>query len=213
VSNFSAHERAFELLPWYVNGTLSDAEHGDVERHTRNCLPCRVALLEQRHLARLLKEQPTVRLSAEGGFERLLAEIDASRQSARRVPGQRALRLPRPAHFATAAALAASLVLAAWLVTLGGDSRREATFVTATQPGGANAEIDVVFANNVSAADHLALIREINGVAIDGPSDVGRYRVRLTEADADRIDGIIERLRGDARVRFAARAYSTGEQP
>ena len=212
MSNFYTHEKAFELLPWYVNGTLSDADLGDVERHIRNCLPCRVALLEQRHLATLLKEQPTVRLSAEGGFERLLAEIDASRQSARRAPRQRALRLPRLARFATAAALAASLVLAAWLVTLGGDSR-EATFVTATQPGGANAEIDVVFAENVSAADHLALIREINGVTIDGPSDVGRYRVRLTEADADRIDGIIARLRGDARVRFAARAYSTGEQP
>ena len=211
--SFYPHEKAFELLPWYVNGTLSDAEHREVERHMRNCLPCRVALLEQRHLATLLKEQPTVPLSAEGGFERLLAEIDASRQSARRAAGQRALRLPRLARFAAAAALAASLVVAAWLVTLRSDSRREATFVTATQPGGAHAEIDIIFADNVSAADHLALIREIKGVTIDGPSDVGRYRVRLTEGEPGRIDGVIERLRGDARVRFAAPAYSNGQQP
>ena len=35
------HERAFELLPWLVNGSLSGHERDEVEQHTRVCLLCR----------------------------------------------------------------------------------------------------------------------------------------------------------------------------
>lgn len=199
------HDEALALLPWYVNGSLSDAEHSGVERHVRTCLPCRVALQEQHHLAALLKQQPTVPLSADGGFERLLAKIDAQPPQLR--PGvQRLTRL------ATVTALAASLALAAWLLTLGTSSRDDATFVTATQTASDDLEIDIVFAAEVREADKQALIQEI-GETMAGPSDFGRYRVRLTEENSARVDAIVERLRADARVRFAARAYSGGQDP
>jgi hypothetical protein len=203
-----SHEEALELLPWYVNGTLSDAEHSGVERHVRSCLPCRVAMQEEYHLAALLKQQPTVPLSADGGFEQLLAEIDAAHRP-RRIFGSRTSRFAR---FATVAAIAASLAVAAWLLTLRGDSRREATFVTATGPASGNVEIDVVFVADVADADKQALIREIGG-AVGEPSDVGRYRVRLTAADTANVDAIVARLRADARVRFAGRAYSNEQAP
>jgi anti-sigma factor RsiW len=209
VSKLYAHAEALELLPWYVNGTLSDAEHAGVERHIRGCLPCRVALQEQCHLAALLKQQPTVPLSAESGFERLVAEIDAQRQPRRHDIGSRA---PRLARFATVAALAASFALAAWLVTLGTDSSPDATFVTATQSGAGAVEIDVVFVAEVSETDKRALIREIGG-NVGEPNSIGRYRVRLVDRDADRAEEIIAHLRSDARVRFAARAYSSEQQP
>jgi anti-sigma factor RsiW len=209
VSKLYTHEEALELLPWYVNGTLSDAEHADVERHVRTCLPCRVALQEQHHLSALLKQQPTVPLSADGGFERLLAKIDKTQPPPRSMSWARA---PRLARFATITALAASFALAAWLVTLETDSSLEPTFVTATQSSSDSVEIDIVFAAQVTEAEKQELIREIGSVVAE-PSDVGRYRVRLTDEDADRADEIVERLRGDARVRFAARAYSGGAAP
>lgn len=209
MSKLYTHEEALELLPWYVNGTLSDAEHADVERHVRTCLPCRVALQEQHHLSALLKQQPTVPLSADGGFERLLAKIDKTQPPPRSMSWARA---PRLARFATITALAASFALAAWLVTLETDSSLEPTFVTATQSSSDSVEIDIVFAAQVTEAEKQELIREIGSVVAE-PSDVGRYRVRLTDEDADRADEIVERLRGDARVRFAARAYSGGAAP
>jgi anti-sigma factor RsiW len=209
VSKLYTHEEALELLPWYVNGSLSEAEHADVERHVRTCLPCRVAMQEQHHLAALLKQQPTVPLSADGGFERLLAKIDGTQQP----PRSRFFpRAPRLARLVTITTLAASMALAAWLVTLDRDSSREPTFVTATQPASDSVEIDIVFAAQVTEPDKQSLIREIGSVMTE-PSDVGRYRVRLTDEDADRADEIVERLRGDARVRFAARAYSGGAAP
>ena len=204
------HEEALELLPWYVNGTLSDAEHVGVERHVRSCLPCRVALQEQYQLAELLKQQPTVPLSAEGGFEQLLAQIDAQRRPPpRRISEPSARRLVR---LATVTALAASLAVAAWLLTLSRDSSRDAPYVTATQSNDGAVEIDVVFAAQVAEADKRALIREI-GEVVGEPSATGRYRVRLSAADAGRTEELVERLRSDARVRFAARAYSSAQTP
>jgi hypothetical protein len=207
VSKLYTHEQALELLPWFVNGTLAEDERVAVERHVRNCLPCRVALQEQHQLGGLLKQQPTVPLSAEVGFERLLAEIDA----ARRPPGE--ARTQRLARFASVTALAASLVLAVWLVIVGGDARRDATFVTATDPSSGYVGLDIVFAPQVSEAELRALIQEIDGVITGGPSEIGRYRVRLPSQDAQGADEIVERLRNDARVRFVARAYATGDEP
>jgi hypothetical protein len=207
VSKLYTHEQALELLPWFVNGTLTDDERVGVERHVRNCLPCRVALQEQHQLAGHLKQQPTVPLSAEVGFEQLLAEIDAARRP------QRMVRTQRLARFAGITALAASLVLAVWLVTFGGDTRRDATFVTASQSGDAYVGLDIVFAPEVSEAELRALIQGIDGVIVDGPSEVGRYRVRLPGQDVRRADEIVDSLRNDARVRFVARAYATGGEP
>jgi hypothetical protein len=207
VSKLYTHDEALELLPWYVNGTLSDAENSGVERHVRTCLPCRVAMQEQHHLAALLKQQPTVPLSADGGFEELLARIDKTHRPQHGVFGARA---PRLARWAAVSALAASVAVAAWLVILGTESTRETTFVTASQSASDSVEIDIVFAAGVPEADKQALVREIGDV-MGEPSDIGRYRVRLTGENRSRADEIVVRLRGDARVRFAARAYS-GEQ-
>ena len=37
----SPHQIAFELLPWLVNGTLSEAESAQVEQHIAGCAACR----------------------------------------------------------------------------------------------------------------------------------------------------------------------------
>jgi hypothetical protein len=123
------------------------------------------------------------------------------------------VRTQRLARFAGITALAASLVLAVWLVTFGGDTRRDATFVTASQSGDAYVGLDIVFAPEVSEAELRALIQGIDGVIVDGPSEVGRYRVRLPGQDVRRADEIVDSLRNDARVRFVARAYATGGEP
>lgn len=43
------HDDCQELLPWYVNGTLSAVEHEAVARHVEHCTECRddIELLEQ----------------------------------------------------------------------------------------------------------------------------------------------------------------------
>jgi len=201
------HEETFELLPWFVNGTLSDTEHAGVEHHVRNCLPCRIALLEQAQLEKLLKQQPIVPLSAEPAFDRLLDEIGAERR--------RALGSSRASsafsgvfarHAVTAAVLVASLGVASWLATLGRDALRDSEFVTLTGQTAADFELDIVFADELSAAERNAIIGDVDGVITAGPNDVGRYRVRIG-GNPQQVEDALERLRADRRVRFAGRAF------
>lgn len=208
------HDEAFELLPWFVNGTLSDTEHVGVDRHIRTCLPCRIALQEQYQLQALLEEQPTVPLSAEPAFDRLLQEIGESRW--RRVQRTRPwISLPRflpsvSRHAVTAAVLIISLGLASWLATTSFDGDAESEFATLSAGSGSRFDLDIVFVDGIAESELRALIRDIDGAITGGPSDIGRYRVRVGTSAGDRadVDAVLQMLRSDQRVRFAGRALS-----
>ena len=81
------HDRIAELLPWFVNGTLDEAERAVVERHVRECLPCRMSLQDERRMARLIQAQPLGPLSASANFGRLTQRID--REAAPATNGRR----------------------------------------------------------------------------------------------------------------------------
>jgi hypothetical protein len=201
------HEEAFELLPWFVNGTLSETEHAGVDHHVHDCLPCRIALQEQAHLEKALKQQPIVPLSPEPAFDRLLDEIGAERRRAR--GSSRSLFAFSgvfPRNAVTAAVLIASLGVASWLATLGRDALQDSEFVTLTRQSTAVSELDIVFVDELSEPERDAIIGDIDGVVMEGPNDVGRYRVRIG-GDPERAEDALQRLRADGRVRFAGRAF------
>ena len=50
-----AHREAGVLLPWYVNGTLDEAERARVERHVGECVACGREVEGQRRLAEALR--------------------------------------------------------------------------------------------------------------------------------------------------------------
>ena len=68
--------------------------------------------------------------------------------------------------------------------------------------------LDVVFAENTTAAQMQALLDEIGGEIVAGPSELGRYSVRVpaARADAARWRELLEVLAADSRVRFAGRS-------
>jgi hypothetical protein len=208
------HEEAFELLPWFVNGTLADSEHAGVAQHVRSCLPCRVALQEQHQLQSLLEQQPTIPLSAEPAFDRLIQEIGDSRL--RRIQQTRTpISLPRflvPVRplAITAAVLVISLGFASWLVTSSFNEQPEGEFSTLSATGASGFDLDIVFADGISESELRALVRNIDGVISGGPSDIGRYRVRVGAPPGDQadVDAVLEMLRDDERVRFVGRALS-----
>jgi anti-sigma factor RsiW len=214
------HDEAFELLPWFVNGTLSEAERTGVDRHIRACLPCRVALQEQSQLQTLLREQPTVRLSADQGFERLIEGIDAASRRRTVRPRRRGAALAAlwagfGRHAVTATVLVGGLALASWLVTIAYDRPQEGAFGTLTTEAADAARIDIVFADGVTEPELRALIRDLGGAITSGPTDRGRYTISLGSADASEreIDEVLRRLREDERVRFAGRAFIEGAAP
>jgi hypothetical protein len=204
------HDRAFNLLPWLVNGTLDAAERDAVEQHVRSCIVCRRELKEQRHLKAAVSDQPTIHVSAHAGLAELDRRLDAKpARGAREWGGWYAALQPFALATAAGIALLAFLLWLTPLPEMGAD--RYTTL--ATEPGSSPELIDVVFAQQTTAAEMAALLEEIDGEIVAGPSDIGRYSVRIASgrvSDAQLLR-VIDRLAADSRVRFAGR--SLGELP
>jgi hypothetical protein len=196
------HDRAFELLPWLVNGTLAGAERQAVEQHARVCIACRRELKEQQRLHGALRDRTTVDVSAEAGFDRLERDLDPAAQ------GRFRLRYASLAPFAVAAAAGiAVLAILLWLTPLPQPDGGGYTTL-ATPPAAAAPLLDVVFAENTTAAQMQALLDDIGGEIVAGPSELGRYSVRVATGgdDAARVREVLDALAADSRVRFAGRS-------
>lgn len=210
MSDAIEHEQARALLPWLVNGTLTGEELERVERHVRDCVPCRAELKEQRALHALVRRHPAVHVSAEQGFERLRRRLDAAtpHPAGARVPiGRR-----RSVRFAAAAALVAAVAGAALSLSLplGRSTSDAPSYSVLADAPADSAQIDIVFEDAVTEQQMRALLAEIDGTIVAGPSRLGRYTVRLESGHTgdDEMDALIRRLLQDSRVRFAGRAFS-----
>jgi len=204
-----SHARAFDLLPWLVNGTLDATERDAVERHVRTCIVCHRELKEQRQLKAAVGDQPTIHVSAHLGLAELDRRLDAKPAVGRgmREWGGWSAAL-QPFAYATAAGIAL-LAFLLWLTPLPeiGADRYE---TLATETGGPAKLIDVVFAQQTTAAEMAALLAEVDGEIVAGPSAVGRYSVRIASGRANdaQLLKIVARLAADSRVRFVGRSLA-----
>ena len=201
------HSRALELLPWLVNGTLIGHEREAVEQHARACIACRRELKDLERLHAAVRARRTVDVSAEAGFDRLSAELDTAARAER--PRWRA-RYAAAAPFAVAAAAGmAVLAILLWLTPLPKlDANDYATLANA--PAGDVALLDIVFADDTTAAEIQSLLDDIGGEIVAGPSELGRYSVRVAGADPNREQRseLLGALAADPRVRFAGPALA-----
>jgi anti-sigma factor RsiW len=202
------HARAFELLPWLVNGTLTGAERDAVEEHVRACIACRRELKAQQQLQVALRR--TGDISAEAGLDDLERRLDAV---ARDGPGRPRPRYAAAAPFAIAAAAGVALLaVLVWFTPLP-DVAGSSYSTLATAPAGDATSIDIVFAESTTAAEIQQLLDEIGGEIVAGPSRLGRYSVRIAEQPSSDsgLTELIGTLAADRRVRFAGRSLSEGE--
>jgi hypothetical protein len=207
-----AHREIAELLPWYVNGSLTGPERAAVEKHVRECLPCRAALREEQKVCGLVGAQEDMPVGVGHGVSDLLRKIDGN--------GARARPLWLRPQLGIAAGVF-SVAVAGWLVLTGRPDggapavdASSAPFTTLTDGAGDAANrIDIVFADGVDDAGIRALIESVDARLIAGPSELGRYVVAVAPASDDELSALIERLSRDPRVRFAGRSYSALPSP
>ena len=206
------HETVQALLPWYVNDTLEDAERQLVEAHVHACLTCRLELKKERQLGDFVRTAPTIDLSPEAGFARLNHSLDASRNRGTRHPENRLWSGWLGLSTGSRVALA-TFAIAAVAVLLWGTLPRPATVDEpgdVTLSGGASTanHLDVIFAERVTDTQIRGLLAEINGSIVEGPTEIGRYTVRLDDPalDDERLRALIRDIIADERVQFAGPA-------
>lgn len=223
------HRRVWELLPWYVNGTLATVEQRTVEGHLESCLRCQAELETCRRLGETVRQTEEIAPSLHPAqLARVMARIEAEERGRDQRGGLRGLTAPLRAfrslrsNIATAppflrGALAAQLLL---LVGLAGFllwrpaaapqsgpppvvyrtlSDPEAAPPTAAAPG---VLVRVVFADGATEKEIRDLLLSLRGQIVSGPSPLGVYTVEVP-AGPDPLDRVLANLRARPKVSFA----------
>jgi anti-sigma factor RsiW len=202
----SSHEVALQLLPWLVNGSLSDDEALATRDHASSCVICR------RELASLELVQNEFALASEV----LAAPAPDMREINRRLDNLIAqqngwrdtlLRLrafaQSPWRLAFVAQSIALLVLAVILLT---PTPPQAEFTTLSNASVITGDgfVRVVFSPDLDNQTLTALLSEYDLSVIDGPTERGVYTLSsIVQLDEHAHGQMVLKLRGRSEVLFA----------
>jgi len=202
------HSELLELIPWYLNGTLSDAEKRALDGHLPLCAECRSELEQWRSLAARLTEDDPALLPHPIGFRRLVERlVDDAAEPEEPSGGSRRRAVPSGRIWRRVViAQAAAIVVLAWVAI--SPARRpppEPSFHTlADAPQRSEAwRLRIVFAERTSERELRALLLPLDASIVGGPSPLGVYTVAIPDRFA--VAETLAALRGRAAVQFAER--------
>ena len=164
-------------LPWYVNGTLPEAQRAEVELHLSVCALCRAS----HHLEVLLQQQLN---ASDDALECTpeAAAIATTTLLGRATPARRR-RVRRRFVPILLLAQASAIALLAFALVHVVDDRNSAPYRTLTDPpvqaDPANPTLRVVFAEDATSATIRRLLSEIHGTISAGPGTSNVYTVEL----------------------------------
>ena len=196
------HDEIEGLLPWYVNGTLDEAERTRVQRHIGDCTECREGVEILEAVSRGVRNGSPAPLVPAPDKERLLAALDGA--------GQRNVRRTWP-WIAMAATVAAVAVTVAWQIAPR-PADEPVLFETATSLAAdqaINYVLEVQFMPDTNAESHRAFFESIGASDLAVPLSDRSYRVALglgsvTLAELEQYAGRIESRPEVASARFVA---------
>ncbi len=216
-----SHQRVWELLPWYVNGSLAQPERERVEAHLAACRRCEEEVRACRRTAAEIAGAGEVAPSPHPiQFQRVLARIEESdREERRHGGGWRILApfrslvqaTPRPLRGALVAQAAVIFLLVgflAWGSLRPGSpalASSPAVYRTLSDPAPAPVptfRLRVMFSPKATEREIRGLLLGIRGEITAGPSPLGLYTVEVPAA-GDPAAGVLARLRSEPQVTFA----------
>ena len=198
------HDTIFELIPWYVNGSLPDADSQIIEHHSADCAECRDEIERQSGIAAgvcLLEPLKADAATKARSWEQLSARIAAEQRAQTPARDWKAWLPSFRGLTALASACAAILLVA--IVFTGTNEPTDGEFQTLTSDSQTVSELimfqiapgtDAVALQNVLAEHGLTLVGE--------PSDNGVYRA-MASAGAD-LAAKADALMATPEVLFAA---------
>lgn len=166
------HHDIEQLIPWYVNGTLNEAEMDLVNQHLGSCSSCTQSVEAEVFFARKLRAEP-------GGI-RQLPHADAAWTDF-------TVRLPRrhpPTRSVPVAALLSLTLIIASASFLAGQHLQRPLFETMTTPQTHDGTVvQVMFEPGVPEHAIRRVVLESGGIVIAGPTATGIYRIVLSAGD------------------------------
>jgi len=211
-STAAEHQDIGEMLPWFVNGRLSEADCQRVDAHLRVCEACRDELAAQNRIYSLMAVDAGVERMPMAGLNRLRRRIESQEDAGpAAAPGEAARSGAsagsnlRQRRGAIAASIAMTAVGALAALLWNQHERRIAPAnyytVTTTAPQPANTAIRAVFAPTVTLSELQELLDDAHLKIVAGPTEAGVYSLAMSGSPS--VDWSLQRLRGSEVVRFA----------
>ncbi len=220
------HDEVWDLLPWYVNGTLDDNEQNQVKAHLLSCRLCHEELercqnmVTATHLGReqQWQQKPDQLDKLLGQIE--LRETHKAAQSGNfagailihyhRLKNWLFDRYDQPNWTVAVPAAAALMFAAVFLFQFNadgldqGDTQMYETLTSGNAAATSSAKrLQVIFAPNSTTADIVAALEPFNGRIIDGPTVRGRFTIAIESGfDAD-LSELASELRASKTIMFA----------
>ncbi len=211
------------LLPFYLNGTLSDQERQEVDSHLAECQDCQneLEMMKEVHTevktyyAQLPQPSPNV-------FSRVRAKIEqeaaAERKASISLKDESKVslgtKLQKFLHsvFSTqwAPALAMSLILGQagllmWSLSGGPIGTHGPVIERSVPPATIQpvpSKLEIAFQSQTSEKEIRETLQNIYARIVDGPTLDGRYIIEVSENDPARLKKIIEKLSRQKTVRL-----------
>lgn len=192
-----------ELLAWYANGSLDDAERREVEAWLDNNPEAQLQLAEyefmQQSVSEVGAEEPV--FNAEAGFDKLLTRIEVEEAANETVEPQAPTSLferlqhwcaetlnwnmtPAFARVAMVSQFGLVVALSAVLL-LPGDVDDGYQVLSGSSPATAitGSQATIGLNPETNLAELQALLRGQSAIIVDGPSAIGTYRIQLPQDD------------------------------
>jgi anti-sigma factor RsiW len=204
ISPTADHRDVWELLPWHVNGRLSEPDRRRVEAHLQLCDACRSECAAQRRIYQVIAADTAVEQMPMAGLNKLRQRIERTEISTpadalpeRTRPASR--RRPRVAAIAASAAAVAVAVSAA----LHWQTQRAPAYYTVTAAAApqAGAVIRAVFAPTLTVSELQNVLDDAHLKIVSGPTEAGVYSLAMSGPQS--IDWSLHTLRAHGSVRFA----------
>jgi hypothetical protein len=191
-----------ELLPFYVNGTLAEADRAFVEEYLREHPTANAELRWYQSLQTKLHEDvPAV--SSEVGLERAMQRIHSERQAPQRSARGASLYerlyaffasitpqpLLRPALVGALAVVAVQAGIIFHIAGVNEDASSELRALKASTVVDTGPYLKVNFKPDAREADIRLLLVEVNGSLAAGPGQLGDYYVKVPAAQVDASGG------------------------
>lgn len=209
------HLRAWEALPWVVNGRATPEQARWVADHVSSCEDCRIELDWQRRLHDALAAPADVAAvsstsdpAAEAGLQRLLARLDDAVEE-QPVPLSPVVATSPRSHRLTWALAAAVVVQAIGLgvMSLQLGSNGDTAYRTLSEGPGASAPaatLRVLPDSTMTLAQWQALLQALDLQVVSGPNASGAYALApAPSATALPREGALARLRASPGIRLA----------
>ena len=182
-----------ELLPWYANGTLGEADRQRVAKHLETCLDCNRELEDLAQIRQALTElsreeaEPSPRI-----YRSVMARVatdsigqGAAHQDTSWAAGLdrwfRSLLVPQWVPTLAALLLIAQMGLLMW-VTLPPDDQSQVSTRSVNMPP-KTPRITVTFQPSATEASIRSLLERLSARIVDGPTADGVFTIRLSTGD------------------------------